>query len=301
MSVSEPPAQNEYRQKPVMSVTSYDKSSAGMIAAVLTLLGITALLVAVYFTNYRPPKIDAVPIELVEMPGGYEDGSPDETPNLESPEEEVPDPAIAETTDEAQVQEMLETIVELSDSATQQVEMVIQSESSTNSGQTGSATGTGGRPLGMGGGGKGGFPAEQRWFIKFDDDTLDVYARQLDHFGIELAAFYQSEAKLVYISDLARPKPTVREVKTGGDDRLFMTWRGGTRRQADESLFKKAGYDATGIPIMHMYPKETEQLLAQVEVDYRNRRPTEIRRTYFSVRKDGAGFKFVVTSQSYLR
>jgi hypothetical protein len=53
--------------------------------------------------------------------------------------------------------------------------------------------------------------------------------------------------------------------------------------------------------LMHFYSPETEQLLAQTEVNYRGRKTTEIRRTYFSVRKDGAGFKFVVTSQSYLR
>lgn len=288
--------------QPVMGTTQYDKASAGMIAAVAGLLGLTALLVAVWFTNLIPAPPEPVPIEIVEMPGGYEDGEPDEQLELESPEEEVPDPAIAETTDDqSQIEEMLETIVELSDSASQQVE-TIQSESSQNSGKVGSASGSGKRPLGMGGGGKGGFPREQRWMIKFDDGDIDTYAKQLDFFKIELGALFQ-DGRLVFIKDMSKPAPTKREVKTGsGEERLYMTWRGGTRKQADAALFQKAGIPGTqNAMLMHFYDPETEQLLARTEIAYRNRKSAEIRRTYFNVRKDGPGFTFVVTSQSYLR
>lgn len=287
--------------QPVMGTTQYDKASAGMIAAVAGLLGLTALLVAVWFTNRIPAPPEPVPFEIVEMPGGYEDGSPDETMELESPEEEVPDPAIAETVEEqTQIQEMLETIVELSDSASQEVE-TLKSDQSANSGQVGSASGTGGRPLGMGGGGKGGIGREQRWRIKFDDADLETYAKQLDFFKIELGALFK-DGRLVFIKDMSKPRPAQRVVQTGkGEDRLYMTWRGGSRKKADASLFKKAGVaNPETAMLMHFYAPETEQLLARTEVAYRNRKSTEIRSTYFSVRKDGPGYKFVVTSQSYL-
>jgi hypothetical protein len=300
--MSQAPPVADHRTKPVMTETQYDRASAGMMCVVVGLLGGTALLVAVWFTNRLPAPPEAVPIEILDMSGGFEDGNPDETPNLESPEEEIPDPSIAETSDDqSQIQEMLETVVELSDSASQQVEQAVQSESSSTSGKIGSATGTGGRPLGMGGGGNGGFPAEQRWFIKFDDGSLQTYAQQLDFFKIELGALFLQQRELVFLSNLAKPKPTERVVKTGGDNRLYMTWKGGSRKQADVALFKKSGRDAANATLMHFYSPETEQLLAQTEVNYRGRKTTEIRRTYFSVRKDGAGFKFVVTSQSYLR
>lgn len=300
--MSQAPPTVEAPPQPVMRTTQYDKASAGMIAAVAGLLGLTALLVAVWFTNRLPAPPEPVPIEIVEMPGGFEDGEPDESLELESPEEEVPDPAIAETTDEqSQIEEMLETIVELSDSASQEVD-TIESESSKNTGQVGSASGTGKRPLGMGGGGKGGFPREQRWRIKFDDGDLETYAKQLDFFKIELGALFR-DGRLVFIKNLSSPNPTQRVVQTGaGEDRLYMTWRGGSRKQADASLFKKAGVpNASNAMLMHFYAPETEQLLARTEIAYRNRKSDEIRSTYFSVRKDGAGFKFVVTSQSYLR
>ena len=56
-----------------------------------------------------------------------------------------------------------------------------------------------------------------------------------------------------------------------------------------------------GAMLMHFYHPETEEMLAKTETSYRNKKATEIRRTYFSVRKDGSGYKFVVTSQSLLR
>jgi len=110
------------------------------------------------------------------------------------------------------------------------------------------------------------------------------------------------DGRLVFIKNLSKPKADQRVVQTGsGEDRLYMTWRGGSRKQADASLFKKAGVpNADSAMLMHFYAPETEQLLARTEIAYRNRKSTEIRSTYFSVRKDGAGYKFVVTSQSYL-
>ncbi len=299
--MSQAPPTVEAPPVPVMGTTQYDKASAGMIAAVAGLIGLTALLVAVWFTNRIPAAPEPVPFEIVEMPGGYEDGSPDETMELESPEEEVPDPAIAESQEEeSQVEELLETIVELSDSASQEVE-TLKSDQSANSGQVGSASGTGGRPLGMGGGGKGGIGREQRWRIKFDDGDLETYAKQLDFFKIELGALFK-DGRLVFIKEMSKPRPAQRVVQTGkGEERLYMTWRGGSRKKADAALFKKAGVqNASTAMLMHFYAPETEQLLAQTEVKYRNRKSSEIRSTYFSVRKDGAGYKFVVTSQSYL-
>jgi hypothetical protein len=101
---------------------------------------------------------------------------------------------------------------------------------------------------------------------------------------------------------MSKPRPAQRVVQTGkGEDRLYMTWRGGSRKKADASLFKKSGVaNPETAMLMHFYASETEQLLARTEVAYRNRKSTEIRSTYFAVRKDGPGYKFVVTSQSYL-
>ena len=285
-----------------MTVTSHDKTSAFMLCLMAALVGVTALAIAIWFTNRLPPDPEPIPIEIVEMPGGYEDGEPDEQMDLESPEEEIPDPSIAETQDDqSQIEEMLETIVELSDNASQQVDIIINADAAESKGKVGSSKGTGKRPLGIGGG-RGGVPSEQRWFVKFDDGSLTLYAAQLDYFGIELGAFFPPPTKkIVYLSNLAADTPIKREVSSGSDPRLHMTHQGGARMKADRELFSKAGVTADGAVLLHFYSKEAEQKLIRSELAYRNKKASEIRRTYFRVTKDGSGFKFTVTSQSYIR
>ena len=279
-----------------------DKAAAGLIAVVAGLLALTGLLLVVWLANQLPVSTDAVPVELVAMSAGLEDGNPDLSPELDSLEEEFPDPAIAESSDTLTLDEfqmMLEIIVELSDSTSQQVDRAIQSAAAGGSGKVGGASDTARNTAG----GEGTIGREQRWMIKFDEGDLGPYAKQLDFFKIELGALFK-DGRLIFIKDMSKASPTRRLVQTGkGEDRLYMTWRGRSpRKQADAALFKKAGVlDAENAMLMHFYAPETEQLLARIESEYRNRKSSEIRATYFTVRKDGRGFKFVVISQSYLR
>ena len=53
-------------------------------------------------------------------------------------------------------------------------------------------------------------------------------------------------------------------------------------------------------PILHFYPERAERQLLTKELNYRNRKVGEIRRTYFSVERGGGGYEFVVTRQTYL-
>jgi len=169
------------------------------------------------------------------------------------------------------------------------------------SGVPGSADGTGGRPLGSGGPGRGGAKREQGWIVEFaDKGDLDSYAAQLDFFGIELGLLQKEEARLTYLSNVSRPVPTKREVRTGdAEKRLFLKWQDGSqdRIKADMELFQRAGIDGSSGVILHFYPAATEQMLAQLEVAYGNQQPTAIRRTYFRVRKAGSGYEFVVDRQ----
>lgn len=285
---------------PVLQVTRYDRVSAVMIVTVMTLCVATVWLSVVWATNRIRDAGDVVPLELIELPGGVEEGAVDETLNVESPEEETQDPSLAEElSEETEIQEMLDMVVELSDVAANQAEQYeLQSQ---NTGTPGSKKGTGRRALGMGPG-ESGLPREQRWFVRFSDRAdLETYAKQLDFFGIELGALLPT-GDLVLVSNVSSAKPRVETRKSGaGEERLYMTWQGGTRRDADMKFFQKAGIDARRATILQFYPPKTETLLASLERGYRNRSPGQIRRTYFSVTRDRSGFKFVVTRQSFHR
>ncbi len=286
---------------PVMTVTRFDLVTSFLIALVMAVCLAVAWLVVFWFTNQLARPEQYVPVELVELVGGVEDGAVDETLRVDSPEEVSADPSPVETPQEqTEIREMLDTVMELSDTATELAEQQFQTGAETT-GKPGSATGTGRRALGMGAG-EAGLPREQRWFIAFaDSGSLDVYAQQLDYFGIELGLLVPS-GELIYISNLAQPQPAVRRVTSGGDEqRLYMTWRGGSRKRGDVELFRKAGVDVGMGVILHFYPSKTEAILAQLEREYRGKAPEEVRRTYFRTEGAGRAFRFVVTRQTYFR
>ncbi len=287
---------------PVLKVTLYDRAAAFVLSAVIgTALAATAL-AATWAAQHDWRRDDAaVPLELVEISGGLEDGSETETLELQSEFEETPDPSLAEIRDDqTEIEPMLDSVVDLSDRATDMARQQMQSDA-VNAGTPGSASGTGQRALGLGPG-SGGMPREQRWYIRFSEGgTSFFYAKQLDFFGIELGALLPS-GKLVYLSNLVAEKPTVRQVDSGaGEDRLYFTWQGGGRRTADIELFRKAGVDVGGASVFHFYPQETEAQLARLEADYAGRPTRDVRRTYFAVEPRGARFEFVVTRQAYFR
>lgn len=236
----------------------------------------------------------AVTVEFIQMNEELDDRNSDGGLKLESSELAIRDSTLPE------FEELLEITVELSDSASQQVDNAIRTNTypiSRNDGG-GRTARTGSWP----GAPNGGIPREQRWRIKFNEGDLATYARQLDFFRIELGALFK-DGRLIFIKNFSSAKPLSRVVHTGkAEDRLYMKWRAGTRRNADVALFRKAGIpDADDATILHFYAPETELLLACTEVAYRNCKSTNIRRTYFTIEEDGAGYKFVVTSQAYLR
>lgn len=303
MSTSTAPTKNRRAApEPVLKVTGYDRAAASVLAAVIG-TGLAAVVLAAAWAAQHEweEDVQAVPLELVTIAGGVEDGSETETLDLKTEFEETPDPSLAEIRDDqTAIEPMLESVVDLSDRAMDMAREQTDVDA-VNAGNPGSATGTGRRALGMGPG-DGGLPREQRWFVRFSEGgTSFYYAQQLDHFGIELGALLPG-GKLAYVSNLTAEKPAVRYADSGaGENRLYFTWQGGGRRTADIELFRKAGIDVGGAPIFHFYPKETEEMLAKREVEYRNRPTRDIRRTYFAVEPRGARFEFVVTRQAYFR
>lgn len=287
---------------PILHETLFDRVSSWTIALFIGVAGLCVCVVTVWITNRLPAPPQTVPVELIEAPGGFEDGSPDETLRVDSPEPETQDASPADTpSDQTEIAEALETVVELSESATQQVQQQFDTAAQTT-GKPGSARGTGKKALGIGPG-SGGMPREQRWFVRFGDRAgVEEYAKQLEFFGIELGALLP-DGRLAYLSKLTEPSPAVRYTASGaGEQRLYMTWQGGDRRSADVELFKRANISVNlDTAIFHFYPKSTESQLVRLEHDYRNRPLSQIRRTYFGVESTGKGYQFTVLRQVYFQ
>ncbi|MCA9041719.1 MAG: hypothetical protein KDA65_15305 [Planctomycetaceae bacterium] len=285
---------------PVMRITRFDRVNAWMISLIMACL-VGAFVVFLMWYSSRIPVIEAEMIVEPMLPaGGEPDGAIDETLKVDSPEDISDDPSEAELpSEETQIVETLETVVELSDNASQFVQDQFQ-EQLESTGKPGRAEGSGKPPLGEGGG-EGAISRAQRWVVRFGEkDTLEEYADQLDFFKIEFGAILGDE--IVYVSNFSASTPTVRREKISDEEqRLYMQWQNAGRRKSDVELMKKAGVNAASVPILHFYPAQTESLLAQKEKDYRKRDPREIRRTYFSVSRRSQGYTFIVTRQIYLR
>lgn len=287
---------------PVLKITSYDRAVAGVVAAVLCLAVVCAGVSAIWISTRAPAPSKAVPVELVELPGGYEDGSPDETLRVDGPGPETPDASPAdEVSEELEIAQSLDSVTSNSETGAEPTQRTFET-GLKNTGKRGKASGTGRRALGSGGGPGRGFPREQRWFVRFGDESdLDEYARQLDFFKIELGALLPG-GELVYLSSTSQIPANIRRIKTGKDEaRLYMTWVGGQRRFADTQLFARSGINvASEVPMFHFYPPEVEAQLARLERDYRGRPVEQIKRTYFAVTRGGGGYQFEVVRQLFL-
>lgn len=283
---------------PVLRVTRYDRVSSFMMSLIVATLLAVGFVIIQWYGIRKPPPMELVPLDMI-VGGGFEDGNPNETLQVESPEQVDPNVSpVDEKVEEQELKETLDTVVQLSDRATRQVEQVMANTNET--GTTGSAVGTGGRPLGSGGGPGSGIPAYQRWYIRFNEASSADYAKQLDHFGIELAVFYPGSGKVAYAKNFSSGAPVITRKDKWDDDRVYFKWSGGPRERIDRELLQKAGLDPVGGQIFQFYPNQTVQLLGTIEQNYANRPAKEIRRTYFVVNPQGGGYTFVVTRQTYL-
>ena len=298
MSVSVPDRKSRHvtGRVPKMSESRYDIATSAQIAAALGLAAFVGILIAVWLSNLLP-EVEVVPIIMESGDGGWEDGSPYESLNVESPEDPTDDPSLFNDQDVSQLEQITEQVATLSESAAALVQPNNFSDPS-GGGNPGSAEGTGGRPYGTGGGGRGGTKREQRWLVQFaDKGNLKAYAKQLDFFNIELGCAFP-DGRIYYLKSMST-SPSVREERMSSKDkRLFMNWQGGDRVKADLELLTKAGVpDPASGTVLHFYAAETEQMLARLEQEYGGKPANQIKRTYFQVKRAGSGYEFTVTSQ----
>lgn len=286
---------------PELRVTPYDLVSSLFITLV-GCFGLAVLSLTVAWISIQPvPVREPIPVEIVELPGGVEDGEVNETLRLDNEGPETEQATLAEEdADLPEIQETLDSVVDLADQATDQAEKQFETDT-RNAGKKGKASGTGKRALGIGSG-QGGVSREQRWYVSYNDrETLEEYGKQLDFFKIELGTL-TPDGRLIYLSRLSAGTPVNRTVTSGKDERrLYMTWQGGARRKADLLLFQKAGVNVGQGVLMQFYPPEVEKLLSRLELDFKKRPLQQIRRTYFSTRPVDKGYEFYVTQQAYFK
>lgn len=269
---------------------------ASLIVALLILVG---SLVVVVFVIWLSNQIFSAPVVvqvvLEDVGGGRPDGVVGESMELDAPDAEE----IAQETDLAMPQ-MEETLAKVSsiiaNKLTELEDPSLQEQTQSGGGKLQGD----GRQVGYGfGDGPPGIPRFKRWEILFaEGGTLEEYAKQLDYFGIELGIV--GGESVTYVNQLSSSTPARRDGPGEEEKRLYMSWRQGNLKRADQELLGRAGVSGEGKLVVQFYPPDIENRLAQMELAFANRKPEEIRRTRFGVRSAGGGYEFYVIDQTPL-
>lgn len=278
-----------------LKVSSYD-TVAGWLIALLVLIGVAvASLFLIWLTSRIFVSQAPVPVLLEDIGGGREDGVIGESMEIDAPDAEE----IAQESDLTEPQ-MEQSLAQITDAvATLQADLTDPSDSQDTETSGGGKSHGDGRQIGRGSGtGEPGIPRAQRWEIYFQDaGTLESYAKQLDFFKIELGVIGGTN-QVQYAFHLSQPTPDTRVGPGSEEKRLYMTWRQGSLQQADRDLVGRAGLSAAGRLVVQFYPPDTENLLANVERNFRGLEATKIRKTRFGVRDAAGGYEFYVIDQT---
>jgi len=283
-----------------LRVTAYDRV-ASLLVSLLMLIGALVVFLVVAWFSTRVYKVEkAVPVELLEIGGGYENGVGTEGMQIDSPTESE----IAGDSDmvETKPADTLTALVESTEVPIPQLDVLDEKlERTAKWVGNGRSEGTGNKSpaKGTGGGYGGGAARTQRWELRFPEgNTVESYARQLDAFGIEIGILPPG-GEVIYISQLSGKTPQKRVGQRGNEKRMYMSWSRGDLNQADFELFKRVGVEAEGRVILKFLPKETEDKLGILEKAFKNRAVKDIRRTRFGIRPAGGSFDFYVIDQTY--
>ncbi len=192
------------KQKPahanLAKVSAYDQVS-GLLVALLIMVGagVTVLFV-IYLTTRNWETNVSIPV-IIEPTPGRGDHAMGVAQDLEAPGleelEEVLDPQI-----EANYEAVTDAVT------SQQAAMEnVDGAAVTTDGGNGQGDN---RPVGPEGNGPDIIPRWERWQIEFAGADLNTYARQLDHFGIELGTAGGGVQTIDYASKLSTGNPKRR-------------------------------------------------------------------------------------------
>jgi hypothetical protein len=266
-----------------MRVSAYERV-ASLVVALLVIIGFAvSVLVLLWWARRAMEFHRPVPIEVVEDEGGRDDPALGVAHELEEPG--------VEELAEVERPQLADTVAAVTTAVSSQQGAL--DENFGNADVMGRGRGRGDR-RGLGDGGEGNrdiIARNKRWELKLNSDSVSVYARQLDSFGIELAAFEvrsDQQVALHYASKVSTDRPMKRSGLMADDDRLCFAWLEGPLEEFDRQLLAKAGVDTQNRIVGQFYSPQLENTLAQLEKERSGDRPLEeIRRTTFDVKAVG--------------
>ena len=163
----------------------------------------------------------------------------------------------------------------------------------------GGGTGLGGRKPGPGGPGPLQLPSSRK-VVRYSTQSVAAYAKQLDSFGIKIAAINRSTYTAVAISKLSKSI----ETSTIGKKELRKVYvlsfpPGSPFRKYDSQLLKRAKVESKRRLVVNIVPNEIMRRLGELEIRKVGdpKKADRIYETVFGVKPKGKGYEFFVISQ----
>ncbi len=236
------------RHGDLLKVSAYDRV-ASLLVALLIMVGLSVgILTVIWITTRVFSRPAATEMYLVEEEPGSD--------NPEGAARDINEPGIEELDlAEPDVQDTLAAVTDAVSSVAASLDAIEGAMATRGSGSGDNRQQGGGDQI----------PRWQRWEVRYLNTTLEAYVKQLEFFGIELAAMGGGRSTVDY-AKFQRGKPESRSLKPGEDDeRLYFIWQGGRFREQDRSLLAQAGINATGRVVCQFYPPDVENQLAVLE------------------------------------
>lgn len=261
-----------------------------MLIALLILVGSgVAILSMVWFSSLVWGGARAVPVALMLRGDGAG------TSETDSDDPDVFEPGVTFETDQSSLLETIESIDNIvseraalfSDASPDDDLALIPGGKQGDGRMKGDGSGLAGPP--------------RRWEVEFGHGmTVEEYAAVLDYFGIELAVL-RPGGKVVYVSQLATPTPSIREGGSKEEKRYYLTWLKGNTESADRELLVRAGVPSDDRLILKFLPPPLEAELQQQEFEYakRHHHSAPVKGSFFRVLRDGDAYRFHLYYQLY--
>lgn len=145
-------------------------------------------------------------------------------------------------------------------------------------------------------------PEYRRWKMEYIDTNLDVYAKQLSFFKIDIGAVSMETNDIDRIVD---PGGTIRVIQSERSQEKRSIYFINVEPKLVEwesKLVLDAGSTMEGRNTVLFYPDETKEMLRRIEADYLRSngiKLAKIRRTFFKIEETAGGFKFVVSDVEF--
>jgi len=266
---------------------------AGLLVALLALLGFAVvLLFLVWLTSLLKFKNEPPPVEFLELAGRGAAAL--------GVARDLEEPGMEELADviEPQVSETLEAVTDVVSTQAGAMEAF-----DGNAAMMGTGSGLG-DSRGAGPGGEGTLdvvPPWERWQIRWSTNSVASYAKQLDHFGVQLGLVGGGRSEIEYAFNLSKAKPdTSSAPDSSNEKRLNFNYAGGPMVEMDLKLLARAGWNTRNRQSLQFFPQGTADQLLRAELTAADgRTEDQILKTVFGIRGSEGNYEFYVIDQQF--